>query len=118
MKMNVRTGPRLFSSAKAFSAIALLLMAGTATAASKSNQRQACTGVLARDEAGYLLRVDPGSKSPWCDAYIGSEKNSTLARRVLTACPLGSRCHIAGSFQGHGVFYWTQISSVYQLKSK
>jgi hypothetical protein len=103
---------------KIISGIMLLLIASTAVATSSPEQRQTCQGVLALDETGYLLRPDPGSKSLWCDAYIGFEKDAALARRVLQACTLGSRCHIEGSFQGHGVFYWTRISSVYQIKSQ
>jgi hypothetical protein len=118
MKMNRHSGLGLSKSIKAIPAVMLLLITSTSVATSTPKQRQACDGTLALDESGYLLRPDSDSKSLWCDSYIGSEKNSALAQRVLKACVLGSRCHIEGSFQGHGLFYWTQISSVYRLKSK
>lgn len=46
------------------------------------------------------------NNSPWCDAYIGEDKNSALAKQVLAKCPVGSRCIIDGLFSGRGVFYW------------
>jgi hypothetical protein len=57
----------------------------------------------------------PISKSLWCDAVIGEGENAPLARRVLKTCKIGGRCHIAGAFSGHGIFFWTQISSVTYL---
>jgi hypothetical protein len=95
-------------------ALALVLSSHSGSAA--SGQRQACSGILTQDDDGYLLTPDPGTKSPWCPAYIGDDKNSALAKRVLKTCAVGSHCHIEGLFLGHGIFYWTQISSVSLLK--
>jgi hypothetical protein len=95
-------------------ALALVLSAQAGSAA--SGQRQSCSGILAHDEDGYLLNPDPDTKSPWCPAYIGDNEKSPLARRVLKTCAVGSHCHIEGLFLGHGIFYWTQISSVSLLK--
>jgi hypothetical protein len=95
-------------------ALALMLSAHSSSAA--SGQRQSCSGILTQDDDGYLLNPDPNTKSPWCPAYIGDDKNSALAKRVLKTCALGSHCHIEGLFLGHGIFYWTQISSVSLLK--
>jgi hypothetical protein len=81
-----------------------------------SGQPQSCSGILTQDDDGYLLNPDPNTKSPWCPAYIGDDKNSALAKRVLKTCALGSHCHIEGRFLGHGIFYWTQITSVSLLK--
>jgi hypothetical protein len=94
------------------SAAALVLLVSANAGLSAPAQRQACSGVLTQDDSGYLLKPDPGSKSLWCDAYIGDDKNSSLAQRVLKTCMIGRRCRIEGSFRGHGVFYWTNISSV------
>ena len=88
------------------------LVAPIQSAFAEPSLRQACTGVLIRDKAGYLLKEDAGSKSLWCDAYIGEGENSPLVQRVLKTCALGSRCRIVGSFQGHGIFYWRRIWSV------
>jgi hypothetical protein len=99
-------------SVKTLSATTLLFLACMGPGSSAPGSRQACSGVLTQDEGGYMLKPDPGSKSLWCDAYIGEDKGSSLAQRVLKVCVIGSRCHIEGSFRGHGVFYWTQISSV------
>jgi hypothetical protein len=102
--------------AKALSVAALALLLGTQAGSSASGQRQACSGVLNHDEGGYLLSPDADAKSPWCPAYIGDDDKSALAKRVLKTCAVGSHCHIEGSFSGHGIFYWTQISSVLLLK--
>ena len=97
---------------KALLAAALVLLVWTGEGSSATATRQACSGILTHDSGGYLLKPDPGSKSLWCDAYIGEDEKSSLARRVLKTCVIGSRCHIEGSFRGHGVIYWTQITSV------
>jgi hypothetical protein len=102
-------------SAKAWAAVLALLLS-TQAGFSASGQRQSCSGILAHDDGGYLLQPDEGTKSPWCPAYIGDDEKSALARRVLKTCALGSHCHIEGLFLGHGIFYWTQISSVSLLK--
>jgi hypothetical protein len=90
--------------------LSAVLFAGAAGATDKT---QVCSGILTKDERGYLLKPDPGS-SPWCDAYIGDDYHigdaSTL--RVPKVCQIGSRCNIAGSFVGHGVFYWRHVTSV------
>jgi hypothetical protein len=110
MHLMIRPGAKVFLAA----ALALLLSAQAGSAA--SGQRQSCSGILSHDEDGYLLIPDPGSKSAWCPAYIGDDDKSALAQRVLKTCPLGSHCHIEGLFLGHGIFYWTRISSVSLLK--
>jgi hypothetical protein len=97
------------------SAVVLALLS-TQVGFPASAQRQACSGILAHDDDGYLLQPDEGTKSPWCPAYIGDDDKSPLAKRVLKTCALGSHCHIEGSFVGHGIFYWTRISSVLLLK--
>jgi hypothetical protein len=98
------------------SAAMLALLLGTQVGFSASGQRQACSGILAHDDDGYLLQPDAGMKSPWCPAYIGDDDKSALAKRVLKTCALGSHCHIEGTFSGHGIFYWAKISSVSLLK--
>jgi hypothetical protein len=98
------------------SAAVLALLLGTQVGFSASVQRQSCSGILAHDDDGYLLQPDAGTKSPWCPAYIGDDDKSALAKRVLKTCALGGHCHIEGSFAGHGIFYWTKISSVSLLK--
>jgi hypothetical protein len=107
---HLKTRPGVFLAA----ALALLLSPQAGSAA--SGQHQSCSGILSHDEDGYLLTPDPGSKSPWCPAYIGDDDKSALAQRVLKTCQLGSHCHIEGLFLGHGIFYWTRISSVSLLK--
>jgi hypothetical protein len=107
---------RMFRRSARASAAVLALLLSTQVGFSASAQRQSCSGVLAHDEDGYLLQPDAGTKSPWCPAYIGDDDKSPLAKRVLKTCALGSHCHIEGSFVGHGIFYWTQISSVSLLK--
>ena len=78
-----------------------------------SNKRQACEGVVVLDGDGMLLLAETDKNaSLWCDAYIGDDKDSSLARQVLATCPTGSRCAIDGLFSGRGVFYWTKIVSV------
>ena len=97
---------------KALLAAALVLLVCTGEGSSATGRRQVCNGILTHDNGGYMLKPDPDSKSLWCDAYIGEGDGSSLAQRVLKTCVIGSRCHIEGLFRGHGVFYWTQISSV------
>jgi hypothetical protein len=111
--MKFRVVPR---SVKALSVAALLLVAWMGAGSSAPVSRQACSGVLTHDVGGYMLKPDAGSKSLWCDAIIGFEERSSFAQRVLKTCMIGSRCHIEGSFKGHGVFYWTQISSIKLLR--
>jgi hypothetical protein len=65
---------------------------------------------------GYTLIADPDSKSLWCAASIGEDARSPLVKRVLKTCAPGSHCHIEGAFTGHGLFFWTRISSVSLLK--
>jgi hypothetical protein len=108
-------GRMIRRSARAAAAVLALLL-GTQAGFSASAQRQACSGILAHDDEGYLLQPDAGTKSPWCPAYIGDDDKSALAKRVLKTCAVGSHCHIEGSFSGHGIFYWTKISSVSLLK--
>jgi hypothetical protein len=95
--------------------LAVMLIAGAADAAGK---RQVCSGVLTKDEdGGHLLKPDAGS-SLWCDAYIGDDFHTGDASvsRVLKVCAVGGRCHIEGSFVGHGVFFWKHISSVSRIQ--
>jgi hypothetical protein len=74
--------------------------------------RQSCEGIVGVDSDGMLLLKETRDNvSPWCDAYIGEGKDSSLAIEVLAQCPLGTRCAIDGMFAGHGVFYWTKILS-------
>lgn len=81
--------------------------------AQASNKRQICEGIVAFDEYEVPLLTDTdGNNSQWCDAYIGEDKNSPLAKLVLAQCSVGSRCIIEGLFSGRGVFYWTKIESV------
>jgi hypothetical protein len=105
-----------FPSAKTFSAAALALLLSSRAGFSASDQRQACSGVLTHDADGYMLIADPDSKSLWCAASIGEDEKSALVKRVLKTCAIGSHCQIEGSFTGHGLFYWTQISSVSLLR--
>ena len=95
--------------------VLLLLLAGMGDASAAPVGRQSCSGVLAQDADGYALVADPDSKSLWCAAAIGDDKNSPLAKRVLKTCKVGGRCHIEGAFSGHGLFFWTQISTVKSL---
>jgi hypothetical protein len=77
--------------------------------------RQSCIGILTRDEGGLLLKPGASPKSLWCDAYINDNEVPgipSLARQVLRGCSVGERCHIEGSFEGHGGFYWNQITKV------
>jgi hypothetical protein len=103
-------------SAKVLAAAALALLLGTQAGFSASGDRQSCSGVLTHDQDGYLLTPDADAKSSWCSAYIGDDEKSALAKRVLKTCPVGSHCHIEGLFLGHGIFYWTKISTVSLLK--
>ena len=78
-----------------------------------ARDRQSCEGTIALDSDGMLLLADiKKNPSLWCDAYIGDDKNSAIAHQVLAKCPVGSRCIIDGLFAGHGVFYWTKVTSV------
>ena len=95
-------------------AILLLLSTWPGGASSAPVGRQSCSGVLMHDDGGYLLLPDPDS-TPWCPAYIGDDDKSPQARKVLKTCKVGGRCHIEGTFSGHGNFYWTQLSSVKSL---
>jgi hypothetical protein len=103
-------------SIEAISVAALVLAASAQVAFSAPAQRQSCSGIVMHDEDGYSLNADPNSKSLWCHASIGESENSPLAKRVLKICALGSHCHIEGTFEGHGVFYWITVSSVSLLK--
>jgi hypothetical protein len=105
-----------FPSAKLFSAAALTLLLSPQAGFSASDLRQTCSGVLTHDDDGYMLIADPDSKSLWCAASIGEDEKSPQVKRVLKTCTIGSHCHIVGSFTGHGLFYWTRISSVSLLK--
>jgi hypothetical protein len=91
-------------------AAAALLCAVPATA-----KEQACSGVMTFDEAGqYMLSPKPGS-GLWCDAVISDGKyigGPNLVPQVLKVCPVGSRCFIKGTYEGHGVFYWNKILEV------
>jgi hypothetical protein len=105
-----------FASAKTIAAAALTLLLGAQAGFSAPDQRQACSGVLNHDDDGYALIADPDSKSLWCAASIGEDEKSPLVKRVLKTCAIGTHCHIEGSFTGHGLFFWTRISSVALLK--
>jgi hypothetical protein len=91
--------------------LAATLIACTANAA---DQHQVCNGVLIKDEEGYLLKPDAGS-SLWCDAYIDGDFGDASVSRVLEVCAVGRRCHIEGSFTGHGVFYWRHVSLAFSM---
>jgi hypothetical protein len=94
------------------SAIMLIFAPADADAQMPRGKRQLCEGVVAYDADGMLQLMDTKKNaSLWCDAYIGEEKNSRLAKQVLAHCPVGSRCLVDGYFVGHGVFYWTRIVS-------
>jgi hypothetical protein len=87
----------------------------TLAIAQVSERKQVCEGVVALDADGTLQLTDTKtSASPWCDASIGQDKNSAIAKRVLSQCSVGSRCVIDGLFSGHGAFSWTKIISVRQ----
>jgi hypothetical protein len=100
---------------KTFAAAALAVLLG-AQAGFSADQRQACSGILAHDDDGYMLIADPDSQSLWCAASFGEDEKSPLVMRVWKTCAIGSHCHIEGSFTGHGLFYWTRISSMSLLK--
>jgi hypothetical protein len=102
-------------SAKTISAAALAWLLSTAAGFSAPDQHQSCSGVLNHDD-GYALIADADSKSLWCAASIGENEKSPLVKRVLKTCAIGTHCHIEGSFTGHGLFFWTRISSVALLK--
>jgi hypothetical protein len=77
-----------------------------------ASMHQACTGILTQESGEfYALKPDLG-QGFWCDADIDLK----LAQRVLRTCPVGSRCHIVGSFEGHGTFIWTTLDSVSRRK--
>ncbi len=103
-------------SVKAMSIAALVLASSMQLGFSASGQRQSCNGVLILDDGVYRLNADSGNKSLWCAADIGEGDASALAKRVLKTCAVGSHCHIEGSFEGHGIFNWTSITSVSVLK--
>jgi hypothetical protein len=65
---------------------------------------QSCTGQLIIKDDAVSLDPDPAMKSPWCDAYLGQDANSDLAKSAIAICGLGNTCAIEGYFQGHGVF--------------
>jgi hypothetical protein len=92
---------------------------------------QSCTGTLSKDEDGELslkeqdaegiilkpesLIKGVGQKSLWCWAKISDfyyHDDPYLAPQVLRVCTLGQRCHIEGSFMGHGEFFWNKITKV------
>ena len=104
-----------FASAKTIVAAALALLLSAEAGVSAPDERQSCSGILNHDD-GYALIADPDSKSLWCAASIGEDEKSPLVKRVLKTCAVGSHCHIEGSFTGHGLFFWTRISSVAMLK--
>lgn len=80
---------------------------------SEAAKFQSCVGILVEEDASsLLLKPDGNNKSLWCDAYIGEDKDSAIARKVLAVCRVGTKCAIKGHFEGHGVFYWTSITSV------
>jgi hypothetical protein len=98
-------------------AVALLLSAtcaalvsspAIAKTAKHHSDCQICDGVLTKDGDEYSLNADPSSKSLWCAAVLQGEP----ARHVLKVCAVRDRCHIEGSFAGHGIFYWTRITKV------
>lgn len=95
-----------------FAAVVLTFLAGQAHGQAAKNL-QSCEGTIGVDKDGGQLQLTDIKKnpSPWCDAYIGMDKNDEIAKRVLAQCPLGSRCVIEGTFAGRGVFYWTKIMS-------
>jgi hypothetical protein len=77
---------------------------------------QSCTGVMVKGEDGTHLALDAsGAQFPgvsWCDSpFVGA-----LEARALASCPLGSTCRVKGFFEGHGVFYWTKITSIKRVK--
>jgi hypothetical protein len=73
-----------------------------------------CTGVLTA-QSELQLKPNPGS-SLWCDAlFTGKEYGVTkldAEKRVRATCAEGDRCQVKGTVEGHGVFYWTKITSV------
>jgi hypothetical protein len=80
--------------------------------AQAASNRQSCEGIIGFDADGQLQLTDiKKGASSWCDAYIGEDRNSAIARQVLAQCPVGSRCLIDGLFAGRGVFYWIEIIS-------
>lgn len=100
---------------KSFGAILLLSAAmifATGTSVSAADAVQTCSGTLVKDEDGLLLEPDGKASSAWCSAYIGEDGNSPEALRVLKTCKIGGRCLIAGSYAGHGIFYWSRIDRI------
>ena len=59
-----------------------------------SDKWQLCEGIVALDEFEVPLLTDTDSNgSLWCDAHIGENKSSPLARHVLAKCPVGVPLH-------------------------
>src|SRR5262249_53601800 len=103
---------------KTITSIALLTILTAAPQA--ADMYQSCDGVLARDAyGGYSLdsntasgRMKDGSQSLWCDADLDNESGNRALDRVLKVCTLGDRCHIEGTFRGHGTFVWVRVTKV------
>jgi hypothetical protein len=92
---------------------------GSAVEASAAERSQNCSGVMKEDSGDYSLNPDAGS-GLWCDALLSEEFSSVkgLTQKVLKVCPVGSHCRIKGGYEGHGVFYWSQVTSVQRLPDK
>lgn len=85
------------------------------------NSQFTCSGVLTVQDGELQLNPDPGSKT-WCDASFNGEQyqvaKSDIAKRVKAVCAEGDRCQVKGTIEGHGVFYWTKITSVKKLEGR
>jgi hypothetical protein len=72
----------------------------------------ACAGTLAIVNGDLQLEPDPGA-ALWCGASFEGEKYQVvkpgITKQILTACDIGSRCHVTGIVNGHGQFYWIKI---------
>jgi hypothetical protein len=110
---------KLFLAAVAFAALSGAAQAEDRTLTWPKNSQFTCSGVLIVQDGELQLHPDPGSKT-WCDASFNGEQyqvaKSDMAKRVKAVCAEGDRCQAKGTIEGHGVFYWTKITSVKKLR--
>ena len=65
-----------------------------------------CDGIVTRFER--YLTLEP-RKGEICSPKWVTDLNSEFARQILRICPIGSHCHVEGSYSNHGIDSITDV---------
>jgi hypothetical protein len=66
-----------------------------------------CDGVVVRSPPGYVA-LDPLA-GELCSPKWVTPANSRFAKRILRTCPVGTHCHVEGSYSNHGIEAITRV---------